>query len=96
MSITLNHALVGDLAGEVSGSVLAPGDAGYDAARGEIAAGPHGAAPLVELTLRTSEDLELIGKVTRRCRPEVHRGQPLTRRGRVSLLSAARIDAGGA
>jgi FAD/FMN-containing dehydrogenase len=33
MSATLNSALVADLAGEVSGSVLGPQDAGYEAAR---------------------------------------------------------------
>jgi FAD/FMN-containing dehydrogenase len=33
MSTTLDRALVADLAGEVSGSILAPEDAGYDAAR---------------------------------------------------------------
>lgn len=33
MSATLNSALVADLAGQVSGSVLGPQDAGYEAAR---------------------------------------------------------------
>jgi FAD/FMN-containing dehydrogenase len=33
MSTTLDSALVADLAGQVSGSVLGPGDAGYEAAR---------------------------------------------------------------
>ncbi|TMK75748.1 MAG: FAD-dependent oxidoreductase, partial [Actinobacteria bacterium] len=33
MSTTLDSALVADLAGEVSGSVLGPQDAGYDTAR---------------------------------------------------------------
>jgi FAD/FMN-containing dehydrogenase len=33
MSVTLDSAAVADLAGQVSGSVLSPQDAGYDAAR---------------------------------------------------------------
>ena len=70
MSITLNHALVGDLAAEVSGSVLAPGDAGYDAARA-VHNGLIDRKPALIVRCRTTSDVVAALALARRAGLEV-------------------------
>src|SRR5215216_4458807 len=56
MSATLDSALVTDLAGEVSGSVLGPEDAGYDAARA-VHNGLIDRRPALIVRCRTANDV---------------------------------------
>ena len=56
MSTTLDSALVADLAGEVSGSVLGPQDAGYDAARA-VHNGLIDRKPALIVRCRTTNDV---------------------------------------
>jgi FAD/FMN-containing dehydrogenase len=56
MSTTLDHALVGDLADEISGSVLGPEDAGYDAARA-VHNGLIDRRPALIVRCRTADDV---------------------------------------
>jgi FAD/FMN-containing dehydrogenase len=70
MSTTLNHALVGELAREVSGSVLGPEDAGYDAARA-VHNGLIDRKPALIVRCRTTSDVVAALAVARRTGLEV-------------------------
>ena len=67
MSATLDDALVTDLAGQVSGPVLRPGDAGYDAARA-VHNGMVDRRPAVIVRCRQAGDVQ-IGRAS--CRERV-------------------------
>ncbi len=70
MSTTLDAALVADLAGEVSGSVLAPQDAGYDAARA-VHNGLIDRRPALIVRCRTTCDVVAALALARRAKLEV-------------------------
>ena len=70
MSTTLNRALVADLNGEISGSVLGPQDAGYDAARA-VHNGLVDRRPAVIVRCRTTNDVVAALTFARRMRLEV-------------------------
>ncbi|HEX7310616.1 MAG TPA: FAD-binding oxidoreductase [Gaiellaceae bacterium] len=70
MSTTLNRALVADLNGEISGSVLGPQDAGYDAARA-VHNGLVDCRPAVIVRCRTPNDVVAALTFARRMRLEV-------------------------
>ncbi len=70
MSTTLDSALVADLAGRVSGSVLAPGDAGYDSARA-VHNGLIDRRPALIVRCRTACDVAAALALARRAGLEV-------------------------
>ncbi|TML56753.1 MAG: FAD-binding oxidoreductase [Actinobacteria bacterium] len=70
MSTTLDSALVADLAGEVSGSVLGPQDAGYDAARA-VHNGLIDRRPALIVRCRTTNDVVAALALARRAGLEV-------------------------
>ena len=67
MSTTLDRALVADLSGEISGSVLGPQDAGYDAARA-VHNGLVDRRPAVIVRCRTTNDVVAALAFARRMR----------------------------
>jgi FAD/FMN-containing dehydrogenase len=70
MSTTLDSALVADLAGQVSGSVLSPQDAGYDAARA-VYNGLIDRRPALIVRCRTTNDVAAALAIARRAALEV-------------------------
>jgi len=70
MSTTLDSALVADLAGQVSGSVLGPQDAGYDAARA-VHNGLIDRRPTLIVRCRTTNDVAAALALVRRAALEV-------------------------
>ncbi|MGE5691690.1 MAG: FAD-binding oxidoreductase [Pseudomonadota bacterium] len=70
MSMTLDAALVADLAGQVDGSVLGPTDAGYDAARA-VHNGLVDRRPALIVRCRTTNDVVAALAVARRAGLEV-------------------------
>ena len=70
MSTTLDSALVADVAGEVSGSVLGPQDAGYDAARA-VHNGLIDRRPALIVRCRTTNDVVAALALARRAGLEV-------------------------
>jgi len=70
MSTTLDSALVADLAGQVSGSVLGPEDAGYDAARA-VHNGLIDRRPALIVRCRTTNDVIAALALARRAGHEV-------------------------
>src|SRR5437016_11024079 len=68
MSTTLDSALVADVAGEVSGSVLGPQDAGYDAARA-VHNGLIDRKPALIVRCRTTNDVVAALGLARRATP---------------------------
>src|SRR5215213_6894116 len=70
MSTTLDAALVADLAGEVSGSVLAPQDVGYDSARA-VHNGLIDRRPALIVRCRTACDVAAALALARRAGLEV-------------------------
>jgi FAD/FMN-containing dehydrogenase len=88
MSTTRDAALAGDLAGRISGSVIAPGDGGYDAARA-VHNGLIDRRPALIVRCRTADDVVAALAFARRERLDVS-----VRGGGHNVAGRAVIDGG--